>query len=112
MSGLVWTDYGAHIIMYTRNISDFIYTNTYGEVDASLDYFLYGGTRVINGLETKIGGTLTSYGNKTYFDAALEKATRTDYNRWQADRITGYKGRPENEIIIYKSAFKDLKKTK
>ena len=98
ISDLVWTDYGAHIIMYTRNIADFIYTNTYGEVDANLDRFLYA--------------TLTSYGNKTYFDASFEKVTRSDYGRWQADRITDYKARDEMKIILYKHAYKDLKKSK
>ena len=96
MSGLVWTDYGAHIIMYTRNISDFIYTNTSALIDATYHHFLHS--------------TQTSYGNKTYFDAAVERITRPSYDRYEQNLLTMYKS--EHTITTYKSRYKDLTKTK
>jgi hypothetical protein len=100
MSGLVWTEHGAHIIVYTRNISDFIFTNTAGMLDQSLEYFLHS--------------TQTSYGNKTYFDAAVERLTRPAYGRWEQQLLIDFKGLTDdreqlvNPITLYKSNYKDL----
>ncbi|MDR0462377.1 MAG: hypothetical protein LBG88_03565 [Christensenellaceae bacterium] len=104
MSGLVWTDYGAHIIMYTRDISDFVYTNTAGMLDSSYENFLHA--------------TRTSYGEKTYFDVAVEAITKPAYNRYEQQLVADFKGKKDdrdrlvNQVTIYKSKFKDLTKSK
>ena len=54
ISGLVWTDYGAHIIMYTRDVADFIYTGAAG-LDATAKLF------ELNYADS-LFSTLTSYG--------------------------------------------------
>jgi hypothetical protein len=96
MSGLVWTDYGAHIIMYTRDIADFVFTNSATLLDDTYENFLFAPT--------------TSYGEKTYFDTAVESITRPEYARYEQQIIADYKG--ENKVTLYKSKYKDLTKTK
>jgi len=94
MSGLVWTDYGAHIIMYTRNIHDFIYTNSISELESSYQNFLHAST--------------TSYGNKTAFDAIVEKLNKPAYSQYEQQLLDVYKGK--NKITLYKSNYKNLTK--
>jgi hypothetical protein len=96
ISDLVWTDYGAHIIMYTRNINDFVFTNTAPMINQSLDKYLHA--------------TFTGYGNKTYFDAAVERITRPDYSIFETSILDGVKS--QNTITYYKSRYKNLTKVK
>jgi len=96
MSGLVWTDYGAHIIMYTRNISDFIFTNTMEMIETSADFYL--------------NAPLASYGNKTTFDVLVEGIQKPSYSRYEQQRITEYK--EDQKITYHKKNYKDLTKAK
>jgi len=96
MSELVWTDYGAHIIMYTRNITDFIFTNSSSMVDAELQHFMHS--------------TMTSYGNKTYFDLSVDSVTRPAYSNWEHQFTVTFKDK--NKVVIYKDRFKDLTKSR
>jgi hypothetical protein len=96
MSDLVWTDYGAHIIMYTRNISDFIFTNTADMIGANLETFM--------------NATFTSYGNKTYFDAAVERVTRPTYSAYEQNLIADY--RAVNKTKLWKDRYNDLTNAK
>lgn len=96
MSGLVWTDYGAHIIMYTRNISDFIFTNSRTFVDAGFGETLHA--------------SLTSYGEKTIFDKIIEKLNNPAYTKYEEGLISKYKG--EHDVWINKKNYKDLRNRK
>ena len=94
MSGLVWTDFGAHIIMYTRNIHDFIYTNTTSMLETSYQQFLHA--------------TQTSYGNKTIFDGLVERLSKPAYNQYEQQLLDVFKG--ENKITLLKKNYKNLTK--
>ena len=96
-SGLVWTDFGAHIIMYTRDVTDFVFYNTYELIDAELEHYL--------------NSTLTSYGDKTYMDLSLDTVTQSDYNAWEKALLGNYKGdKKKGTITIYRWRYKDLTK--
>ena len=92
MSGLVWTDFGAHIIMYTRNITDFIFTNTANLIDHEFEYFLHK--------------TQTSYGTKTFFDSTIERLNRPTFNRFEQQLLADFKG--EHKITIFRYRYRDL----
>lgn len=96
ISGLVWTDYGAHIIMYTRNVSDFVYTGAVG-VDSTLNLF------ELNYADT-LFETLTSYGNRTLFDSLVDAYFTRNVSDHQNHRINDY--RQDHEITIITSEFK------
>lgn len=91
ISEIVWGEYGAHIIMYTRDVADFIWT-----ADPSMLARDYGKT---------LFAPLTSYGNKTKFDVLAEIFTRS-YNNYEAALLREFKS--ENEISIVTSAFKNF----
>jgi len=96
ISDLVWTDYGAHIIMYTRNVTDILFTGNLDEVDDAVDQYLHK--------------TFTSYGNKTYFDAMVETITKPAYNDYETNLVQDYK--IGKTINLYKEHYKNLTKTK
>ena len=104
MSGITWTDYGAEILIYTRNISDILFTNTKELIDSQIDQFL--------------NVTQTSYGNKTYFDAEVDAITKPAYTSYENKLLTDYKGQTDakgriiNVIKLYKSKYKDLTKSR
>jgi len=95
---LIWTDHGAHIVMYTRNISDFIFTSTArphdlgNYIDQHLQHFLHS--------------TKTSYGNLTFFDATIDRLSRPAFTQFESQILRDFKG--QNEIIIYQSRVRDL----
>ena len=93
MTGLVWTDFGAHIIMYTRHLPDFIFTNTLATLNRDIaKYFSRQ--------------TLTSYGTRTFFDLSLERITRPAFNRFEQQLLGDWKS--ENTITIYRRVFRHL----
>ena len=92
ISGLVWSEYGAHIIMYTRDVSDFIYSGVTVEQD-------YGKT---------LFATLTSYGNRTMFDFLVDTYGARDYNKFRNAKLNEFKH--EHEVSITKDEFKDFLK--
>jgi hypothetical protein len=92
MSGLVWTDFGAHIIMYTRNIHDFVFTNTADNM-----------ARDFRGL---LHATHTSYGNKTTFDAIIEQLKKPSFENFENGLVTEFKR--QNQVTIRRGNFKDL----
>ena len=95
ISGLVWTEYGAHIIMYTRDLSDFIYTGIIDAVDT------IGLARA-----DALFATLTAYGNRTLFDTLVDADPKRDYSKYQNNRINDY--RSKHPITIINSEFKDF----
>ncbi|MBQ7973520.1 MAG: hypothetical protein IJ295_01015 [Clostridia bacterium] len=93
ISELVWTDYGAHIIMYTRDLADFIYTGNIDTVD-----------EVGLAQADALFATLTAYGNRTLFDTLVDADPKRDYNKYQSDRLNDY--RKDHEVTIINSEFK------
>jgi hypothetical protein len=91
VSGIVWGEYGAHIIMYTRDIADFIWT-----ADKTLLDRDYGNT---------LFATQTSYGNKTTFDVLAEGLKRS-YSNYETAIVKQYKS--EHKVTVIKSAFADM----
>ena len=89
ISGLVWTEHGAHIIMYTRDLAEFVWTG-----DASMLDSAYGDT---------LFATMTAYGNQTRFDTVAEKFTRS-YSNYQAHILADFKS--THTITITQSEFK------
>lgn len=111
MSGIVMTEYGAHIIMYTRPLSDFIYTST-----VETDYY---------GYQKYLFAPLTSYGDsfggqvaaKTYFDSIVDKLNKPAYEKYEKSIISTFKqkkagsgqnAKTVNKVTVYKGNYKDL----
>ncbi|MCL2228634.1 MAG: hypothetical protein FWC00_02265 [Firmicutes bacterium] len=94
VSDLVWTDFGVHIVMYTRNISDFIFTNDriFLNNAANLEHYLHS--------------TRTSYGNMTFFDAIIQRITRNAYETWERNAVA--RMREEHQVTIWRSRFSHL----
>ncbi len=99
ISGLVWTEYGAHIIMYTRDIADFIYTGVSGMENSLIEYLK------INYADT-LFATLTSYGNRTCFDTLVDSYFTRSYSNYRYFILNDYKN--EHQITIVNSEFKDF----
>jgi hypothetical protein len=93
VSGIVWGEYGAHIIMYTRDLTDFIYSASAELLSTAYERTLFA--------------TQTSYGNKTIFDTLLGT---TSYDSYEKVLITQYKS--NKTIKIYTDIYKNLYKTK
>ena len=91
ISGIVWSDYGAHIIMYTRDISEFIWTQS--ETMLALSY---GDT---------LFAPLTAYGNQTQFDALATNFTRS-YNSYRLHLLADYKH--DHTVNMVQSEFKNF----
>ncbi len=101
ISELVWTDYGAHIIMYTRDVADFVYTGVAGLEDSSIELLK------MNYADT-LFATLTSYGNRTAFDTLVDTYFARNYSNYQNLMINDY--RDEHKVTIINSEFKDFLK--
>lgn len=101
ITDLVWTEYGAHIIMYTRDVADFIYTGVAGLENTSVEL-----------LKTNYADTLfaslTAYGNRTLFDTLVDSYFKRDYSNYQTMLLNDY--RSEHQITIIDSEFKDFLK--
>jgi len=119
-SELVMTDFGAHIIMYTRTLSDFICSavpnSSYFEYD-----FLYA---PLNSYGDYFGITFDLAGKqvipapaKTVFDVMVERITRPDFETLRRKKVADFKGAREgsggkliNPIKLHKGNYKDLLK--
>ena len=101
ISDLVWTDYGAHIIMYTRDVADFVFTGVTGLENSSIELLK------MNYADT-LFATLTSYGNRTAFDTLVDTYFTRNYNNYQTLMINDY--RDEHKVTIVNSEFKDFLK--
>ena len=99
ISGLVWTDYGAHIIMYTRNVADFIYTGVTGLEKESIELLK------VNYADT-LFATLTAYGNRTLFNTLVDSSFTRNVSNHQTAIINDY--RQDHEVTIYNSEFKNF----
>ena len=97
MTGLVWSDFGVHIIMYTRNLDDFIFSNPANMLKGELDKYIFA--------------TQTSYGNKTAFDTILESLQKPAYDNYERDLATTYKNQ-NGGVTTFKGNYKDLLKKK
>lgn len=91
ISGIVWSDYGAHIIMYTRDVSEFIWTQSETMLDLS-----YGDT---------LFAPLTAYGNQTQFDALVTNFTRS-YSNYRLHLLADYKH--DHTVNMVQSEFKNF----
>lgn len=92
ISQIVWSEYGAHIIMYTRDVSDFIFTAVAGTEKEYND---------------KLFATLTSYGKRTMFDVLVDNDSR-DYSEFREKKLNEYK--QEHTVTFVTSEFKDFLK--
>lgn len=99
ISGLVWTDYGAHIIMYTRNVADFIYTGVTGLEKESIELLK-------SNYADTLFATLTSYGNRTLFNTLVDSSFTRNVSKHQTAIINDY--RHNHEVTIIESEFKDF----
>ena len=99
ISGLVWTEYGAHIIMYTRNVGEFIYTGAAGMEGSSINLLKqnYGDT---------LFATLTSYGTRTLFDTLVDAYFKRENTNYRTNILKDYKS--EHQITVVTSEFKDF----
>jgi len=117
---LVMTDFGAHIVMYTRTLSDFIYnTNTRGitRADGSIDLRLVNfdsferavNSMLANPTSNLLFAPLTSYGNqfgevlfpaskqtinapaKTWFDLAVERMNQPQFETKRNSLLVNFK---------------------
>ena len=93
MSGLVWTSHGAHILMFTRNISDFIFTNSVTKVNHTFENILHA-PRV-------------SYGVRTAFDVLVDGLTRPMFAQHESNLVNSFKD--QNEVVIHQRNFRDLR---
>ncbi len=91
ISNLVWSEYGAHIIMYTRNVSDFIYTSL-GDVKQNYEKTLFA--------------TLTSYGQRTMFDTMVDSYGSRSYSDYRNAKLKEYKH--ENQVTLVQSELKSF----
>ena len=96
MSGLVWTDHGAHIIMYTRPVSTMVFHNASSMlVNSELDPFLFA--------------RQTSYGNKLFFDTIIDSLSRHEYARAEEAVLNRFKqDAGEGGIRVHTRRFSDL----
>lgn len=95
ISGIVWSQFGAHIIMYTRDISDFIFSNSESMLMQNYERFLHA--------------TRTSYCDKTFFDALVEQITRPDYQMAEDAMINTFKQQlGRNGITVFERTFRDM----
>jgi hypothetical protein len=85
VSGIVWGEYGAHIIMYTRDIADFIYTNSTELIGTYFDDTLFA--------------PQTSYGNKTIFDVLIENNLKRSFTNYEAQAIKDYKTKLQKKLV-------------
>ena len=99
ISGLVWTDYGAHIIMYTRNVADFIYTGVTGLEKESIELLK-------SNYADTLFATLTAYGNRTLFNTLVDSSFTRNVSKHQTAIINDY--RHNHEVTIIESEFKDF----
>ena len=98
MSDLVWSEFGAHIIMYTRPLSEFIFSNSLTIFDTPF------------GHEQFLFATQTSYGNRTQFDAIIEQMQRHAYSDAERAVVRAFKIQHvgNNGITIFERHFRDL----
>lgn len=78
MSGLVWSQFGAHIIMYTRNVNEFVMVGgNSGNLPQQYHNFLFQ--------------TETSYGNRTFFDSIIGQLTRGEYQEAERNMLISFR---------------------
>jgi len=99
ISGLVWTEYGAHIIMYTRDVSDFIYTGVKGLEKESIELLKMN-------YDDTLFATLTSYGQRTLFNTIIVSYFTRNVSKHQTNILNDY--RHEHQITIVNSEFKNF----
>jgi len=121
---LVFTDYGAHIIMLTRRLSDFIYSGTPSTNAADAMPYLYA---PLNSYGEHFGSILFSgTGNqpkrapaKTTFDTIVAQLNRPEFEVSRGNKIAAYKGEREggradgrflHQIKTFPGNYKDLLK--
>ena len=99
ISGLVWSEYGAHIIMYTRDVSEFVFTGVNGLESSSIELLKtdYANT---------LFATLTSYGKRTLFDTLVDTYFNRSYTNYRGYLLKDYKN--EHQITIVSSELKNF----
>lgn len=99
ISDLVWTDYGAHIIMYTRDVAEFIYTGVAGLEKESIEILK-------SNYADTLFATLTAYGERTLFNTLIDSYFNRNVSRYQTSLLNDY--RQEHEVTIINSEFKNF----
>ena len=99
ISELVWTDYGAHIIMYTRDVAEFIYTGVAGLEKESIEILK-------SNYADTLFATLTAYGERTLFNTLIDSYFNRNVSRYQTSLLNDY--RQEHEVTIINSEFKNF----
>ncbi len=98
---MVWTTYGAHIIMYTRKVGEFVYTGFTGTEENSIE------TLKCMDYPDILFTTLTSYGDRTMFDTLVNENFTPNSSNYLGyileDYKTGY-----GEITIYDNELKNF----
>ena len=99
ISELVWTDYGAHIIMYTRDVADFVFTGVAGMEKESIE-------NLRSNYADTLFATLTAYGNRTLFNTLIDSYFNRNVSNHQTAIINDY--RSKHAVTIINSEFKDF----
>jgi hypothetical protein len=97
MSNIVWSEHGAHIIMYTKNLSEYVYSGTASDINKNANEFLNQNT--------------VSYHNKTLFDTILAEITLGDYSDYERGIVTKFKlnlAKKGESITIYNGNIKGI----
>ena len=94
--GLVWSDFGAHIIMYTRPVSHFVFSNS--------------ATMLMSDAIEYMFRTQTSYSDtgRTFFDTILEGINRSEFAIAERALINTFRQDPNHGVTIFTSRFSDL----
>ena len=92
--GLVWSQFGAHIIMYTRPVSEFVFSNSLTMLQTDMREYLFR--------------TQTSYGTKTFFDSILEGINRGEFQAAERSVVNTFRQNLTDGITIFPSRFSDL----
>lgn len=92
MSGLVLSEFGYHIIFYSKPVENIIHYNDLLNITP----------------ETLYNTAISLAGDKTMYDKMYDTVTRRSYNNYQTGLINQMKS--ETEVTIYKSRYDDLLK--
>jgi len=112
VSDLVVTENGVHIIMYTRNLRDFIFHSDQVTTN-NWQPFLFA---ALNSYGTEFAAICADTGNlttrevhaRTRFDALMERMHGPSYEQHERSLIVTFRQHPSNQITINRGNFRDL----
>ena len=102
MTGLVPSQFGYHIIMFTRNVGDFIF-------HTALNSGINPETTLAQQYHNFLFARQTSYGNQTFFDTIVQSLTRHEFREAEAAvRIAHLQNLGEGGVTRYPGRFRNL----